>query len=117
MGLFKKSQEEILEGRIRKLMGNQPYKKEIESDPDKFVVAVMEQDISVALIVDKHATTPDEFAKAGKMLSEKFSEEVSNKVMELYVDFCEKYGVTPFTGYYSKLSMEKMMGGILDGKG
>ena len=128
MGIFKKSNADLLEGRLKKLMGDTPYKKEIESDPNRFVVSVMAQDISVALIVDKETTTPDEFAEAGKMLSEKFSEEVGEKVQELYINFCEKYGVTPFKvntkahteqfiGYYSKLELDKLMGGILNGKG
>jgi len=127
MGIFKKSHDDVVNGKIKKLMDKQPYKKEIESNPDRFVVGAMSQDIAIALIVDKDSTTPDEFAKASKMLSEKFSEEVATKVVELYVDFCEKYGVTPFrvntkaytepfVGYYSKLMMDKMMGDIVNGK-
>ena len=76
MGLFKKTKREMLTDKLDKLMDNS-NKKGIKENPERYVVISMEQDLSMAFVVDKESTTPKDLADAGKKLSEKFDEEVA----------------------------------------
>lgn len=112
MGIFKKTEKEILQAKIKKLMDSDH--KEVENNPDKHAVVFFNQDFVVAKTVDISNSTPDKLFELGKLLSDRFSEEVETPTLKLYVDFCEKYDIVPFkvntkTGtnhfipFYSKL--------------